>query len=581
MLAREDAPGDKRLVAYVIPRAPSGAEAAISSNELRAHLHAVLPDYMVPSAFVVLQRFPLTTNGKLDRRALAAPDAAAYAKQTYQAPQGRIERALAQIWEELLQVQRVGREDNFFALGGHSLLGTKMIAEVAKKISQPSPGVTVFKHPTIRQMARAMEQAPANCPPLVARLPDDRIPLTLAQQHWWNMLDLARRRSRRSVFTAARVSGSLSIESLRRSFDALVRRHESLRTRIVTLDSVQHQVVDDPGNFDLEILTLSRVPLRTREAGAKSLVGMLLMEPIDVATGPLFAAKLLKLGETEHVLVVAMDHLISDAASVGILLRDLWAMYTKIVRELPFSLPSMPVQFADYAVWQQKAGRSSSAETAAYWNNRFAGAPRVKLFEPEVQAQVNNPKVLKFPLRLEEALSARLREFSCQERTTLAMTVLCVYTALIFRWCNKSDIVVSFQTTGRDLPEVQNTIGYFGTALFLRMVLHEEDSFLELLRRVIDEYGAAREHDDYGKTAAQIPQPEFVRNAAFNWFPREFHLHPWAFTAFAENTEGDIRVRPFTSDVSPLDDVGDAVEWDLEPALLLADSNDGVAGIIT
>lgn len=410
----------------------------------------------------------------------------------------------------------------------------------------------------------------------VPRLSSDRVPLTFSQQWTWNVLDLEKRHSTRTIAVAMRLAGRLNLESLRQSFIELVRRHESLRTRIVTVDGIPMQDIDEPGAYDLEIVELTQLPQNDREVEAKRLAEELVHEPFSVAVGPLFAAKLLKLADDNQVLVIAMDHMISDGASVGIVLRDIWTMYAQSVRGLPFSLPKMPIQFADYAVWQQQAHQWWMGKHGSYWRERLAGAQRVRLFADEGVAKATRIRMAMQSTRLGEILSTELRELSRRERTTPALSALTVYVALVLRWCNKADLVVTFLSTGRFHPEVENTVGYFAAPLFLRIKLHDDDSFLDLLRHVTKEYCAAYDHADSGRIAVQIPQPEFVSNPRFNWIPQEFNMNP---AGCIHNSELDdaIRIEQCKFELTPCDGIdgrGGGVE------LVLSNTKSGVTGAI-
>lgn len=420
---------------------------------------------------------------------------------------------------------------------------------------------------------------------LVPRAIAEKVPLTFTQQSWWNLMGLEKRHSTRSVFTAVRLLGPLNVPALGQSFSELVRRHQTLRTRIVTVDGVLQQVVCDEPSDALELIETSCTLEGESEAEAERLTLEVVTNAIDVSIGPLFAARLIKLRDNDHVLVVAMDHLISDAASMGILLQDVWTLYGQYREGVPVGLPKLPVQFADYAVWQQKSHSSWTEKHGAWWANHLAGGRHVRLFADGKVTQAVGPKPASLPIRFGKTLSAGLRDLSRKERTTLAMTVLCAYGALAFCWSNTTNLVVPFVTMGRTYAELERVIGFFGCPLFLRLQLHDDDSFLDLLRRIGEEYPTACEHYDSGNVGAQIPRPEFTRNVTFNWYPAEFCVHPAAFTAFvggaaAPGLSKHLRLQPFMVD-KPLHAVlGSDVEWDGEGGLQLTDSEEGITGVI-
>lgn len=425
----------------------------------------------------------------------------------------------------------------------------------------------------------------AHEPPLLPRRSDDSIPLTFSQRMLLNRFRQARRHGTRSVFTAVRLLGWLHVEVLRASLTELVARHESLRTRIIAAGDDYTQSVDPPQPYELSVSALDSLPQQDREAAAAQIVTSLVRDPVDISRGPLFIARLVRLSAGDHVLVLAMDHLISDGASVGILLRDLWTLYSQSASGRPHSLPNMPVQYADYCVWQDSVHRSWPARHERYWRDQLTSAPRLRMFAEEEHISGGRGGFAIFPVQLERALSSSLRDRARREQTTLALSVLSLCVALAARWCNTADVVVPFVTMGRQRPEVQNTVGCFGAPLFLRIGLKETDTFADCLRRVTGGYATACEHYDSGKFASQWPRPDCALNPAFNWFPKEFELHPAAFTAFAENSvmedlSDSIRVSAFQLKTPLSSDVGDDAEWCAEPELRLWDSEDGVGGAI-
>jgi amino acid adenylation domain-containing protein len=596
VLAREDVPGERRLVAYVTQHDQSG----LSVEELRVHAKAALPEYMVPSAFVILETLPLTPSGKLDRRALPIPEMGAYVGRPYEIPHGAVEEFLAGVWQSLLRVERVGRHDDFFELGGHSLLGIKLIVKIADKFTVQIPISAIFQRPSIREMAQLVERllserqqtmvdesvtnlqqtsssVPTE-PPLVPRLSSDLIPLTFTQQAIWHE-SKSRKRRVRSIGTALRLSGRLNVKILQESFAGLVRRHESLRTTIVTSNGFLEQNIDEAPEYDLEIVDLTEeTGTSHREIEASRLVQQLFDQPIDAAVGPLFGATLVKLGEHDHVLAVAMDHIISDGLSLGILFRDIWNMYVQAVRGLCLSLPPMPVQFADYAVWQHSAQSSWIHNHGGYWTERLAGAQLTRLAPKEEESRGGaRITFADLPIRLGESLTARLREISRREHTTLVMSVLTAYVALVLRWCDKSDLVVQFVTAGRLRPEVENTIGPFASVLFLRLELHEGDTFLDLLRRVTKECYTACDHDDLGRMNAQMPRPELLLSTGFNWLPEAGN------TCISELDCSDdaIQLKRFTFANTESSDEIVETDCDGEPVLFLSDSTEGVTGQVS
>ena len=573
VIAREDTPGEKRLVAYLTCTASTGGLPQ-DVEELRAYLRTVLPDYMVPSAFVCVEKLPLTPNGKLDRRALPAPTPGVNGSSQYAAPEGELERILAGIWCEVLKVERVGRDDNFFDLGGHSVLGMRLIAKVAQRLAIQAPVVAIFRYPTIRDMASLFQKLNAVEVRIPQRQNARRAPLTYSQELWWNRLQLDTRVSMRAVAGAARLSGQLNIAALRGSFAELVRRHEALRTRIVTVDGVPGQLVDEQFECDLKLIDLRPLPENERSARTRDMIEHFIHEPVSVAAGPLFAARLIELGDQDHVLVIATEHMISDGVSIGILWRELFTLYERLGKKAAQQLLSPPsVQFGDYAQWQQQMSLTWAREHGDYWTQRLHGAKRVQLSENDTTPAGRRPRWGRHPVWWGEVVSDRLRALSRRENTSLVMAALTAYVAFVLQWCRITDLVMVFVANGRLHPAVENTVGYFAAPLFLRIELLGGDSFLDLLKRVGEEYSRAYEHSDSGKVAAEVPSPEFAWNPRFNWLPRELNR---SLSGPIDDSDAQTRlaIEPYELEVLPREDI----QWDGELELLIADGSDGVRG---
>ncbi|HWM71527.1 MAG TPA: amino acid adenylation domain-containing protein, partial [Steroidobacteraceae bacterium] len=535
VIAREDIPGQKYLVAYVTRRTESDP----SAEELRTHLMRVLPEYMVPSAFVALDAMPLSPNGKLDRRALPEPQLAAYVSRQYEAPQGEVEEALARIWQLLLPVERVGRHDNFFELGGHSLLGMKLIAKVADALGVRLTVITMFRHPTIREMATAVEieRVRTHGGPVVSvlegvsgthsleprkepRLRFRRVALAFSQLAHWHLYQLGERRSFCVIPCATRLQGRLNIDALRKGIGEIVRRHDALRARIVVCDGIPAQEIHESGNCDLTVNDLTGLSEGFRESEVKRLLDGYISDPIDVKVDPLSRFRLLRLREDDHVLVVEMEHIITDGFSMNVLLHEIFSAYVQAAKGRPISLPPVPVQFTDYAIWQRDTIKSWIEKHGAYWEERLKGCQRLRfpVGEDAYAARVSGWGII--PLRIEATMREELQDWSRQKRTTLVMSIFTAYVGLVLRWCNVPEAVILFRTDGRTNSQLEGAIGYFASALYLRVALLETDSFIDLMKRVTEEYCEAYEHADSSYMEAQDPPPDFIRNPCFNWVPQ-------------------------------------------------------------
>ncbi|HEX8242594.1 MAG TPA: condensation domain-containing protein, partial [Longimicrobium sp.] len=359
----EDAPGEKRLVAYVV--------GAAEADELREHLRGSLPEYMVPAAFVALEALPLTPNGKLDRKALPAPDFAP-AQERYVPPRTPTEEVLAGIWAEVLRLERVGVEQSFFELGGHSLLGTRVVSRVRDVFAIELPLRALFEGPTVAELAvRVEEMRRAGLPvlPPVVRVDRDRpLPLSFAQERLWFLDRLEGGSASYNIPAALRLAGVLDTAALERSLGEIVRRHESLRTVFHEVDGGAVQVIAPFAGFALPADDLSGLDETARETEVRRRAREDAARPFDLAEGPLFRAALLRVADEEHVLLLCIHHIVSDGWSSGVLFRELGALYAAFARGEGDPLPPLPVQYADYAVWQreQLAGEALDRQLC-YW----------------------------------------------------------------------------------------------------------------------------------------------------------------------------------------------------------------------
>ncbi|HZX29429.1 MAG TPA: amino acid adenylation domain-containing protein, partial [Telluria sp.] len=374
VLAREDQPGDQRLVAYVVAADGAAPDAA----GLRAELSASLADYMIPSAFVMLDALPLTPNGKVDRKALPAPDLSALVR-AYEAPKGAVETAVAAIWQELLGVDRIGRNDNFFELGGHSLLATRMVSRLRQTLGREVALRDLFEHPLLHAFAQCAAQAPGAGLLPVAPVPRmDGMPLSLAQQRLWFLQQLdAAAGAAYHLPAALRLEGALDRWALESALSALVDRHEALRTTFAQEAGEPVQRIHPAGaEFDLPCDDLSAYPAPERAEHAERLQREEATAPFDLTRRPLIRARLLRLGALEHILLLTQHHIVSDGWSIGVMVRELSALYAAFSQGERSPLAPLAVQYADYAVWQRTWLQGAALESQlGFWRGHLAGAP--------------------------------------------------------------------------------------------------------------------------------------------------------------------------------------------------------------
>ncbi|WP_440516563.1 amino acid adenylation domain-containing protein, partial [Serratia nevei] len=411
---------DKRLVAWVVPAADVAEETL--AGALRQHVSAALPDYMVPSAWVVVAALPLSPNGKLDRRALPEPQGA-QSQAAYEAPQGEHETLLAGIWRELLNVEQVGRHDNFFELGGHSLLAVRLTNR-PQQVEWQLPLQTLFANPTLLALAQQLRRTDEALPPIEAMPRGAALPLSFAQQRLWFLTQLEGLSETYHIPLALNLRGELDLPAWRQSLDALYVRHEALRSRFVTVE----------GQPQAHILPADALPLTVHDlrgqqdaqSQARQLAQRLTEAPFDLTQGPLVRAALIRLADEEHLFLLICHHIISDGWSTGILLRELGALYGAFRRSDADPLPPLTLQYPDYAAWQRRyLTPERLAAQAQYWRETLSDAPALLTLptdrpRPTVQSFSGG----EVPIAIDAELTQALRQFSRQHGGTLFMTVL-------------------------------------------------------------------------------------------------------------------------------------------------------------
>ncbi|MSU97441.1 amino acid adenylation domain-containing protein, partial [Pseudomonas mandelii] len=578
---------DKRLVAYVLAQAEVQDASAESetglalAGTLRDYLSHRLPDYMVPSAFVQMESFPLTANGKLDRKALPVPQESAFAREAYEAPSGEVEVILAGIWSELLGVEHIGRHDDFFALGGHSLLAVRLVSRIAT-LGAELPLATLFASPTLKAVALAIETqrnggavARASITTLSR---DEPLPLSFAQQRLWFLAQLDSGISDAyHIPLALRLRGQLSVAVLQRALDALWSRHEALRSVFVTEEGeVQVRLLPSDQGLPLRRIDLQDEPFG--EAGAEAELARLCTEearaPFDLATGPLIRACLIRVpvasSADEHVLLLTQHHIVSDGWSLGILLPELSALYTAFSNQQASPLPPLAIQYPDYAAWQRQwlSGERLN-DQAAYWKQALANAPTLLDLptdrrRPEQQSVVG----ASVSIDLSAELTTALKRFSQQQGVTLFMTVLSAWAAVLSRLSGQEDIVIGAPSANRGHCDIEPLIGFFVNTLALRIDLGDNPSVAELIARVRERALKAQDHQDLPfEQVVEITQP-----------PRRLSHTPLFQVVFAwQNHDAGQWALPGL-EASPVGSSYEVARFDLE--LNLAEAGDRIVGAL-
>ncbi|HKG23636.1 MAG TPA: amino acid adenylation domain-containing protein, partial [Blastocatellia bacterium] len=497
-MAREDLPGDIRLVAYVVPAEAQGRPA----REMRAHLKNRLPDYMVPSAFVMLDALPLNPNGKVDRKALPPPHGETRERAgDFVSPRNGLEREIASVWAGVFGSERVGVHHDFFDLGGHSLIAARIITRLREAFKIELPVRTIFERPTVAELAESILAAMASrqdpgIQPIerVSRAEDLR--LSFAQERLWFLDQMSPGSSLYNVAGAVRIDGPLHVEALGLSFNEVIRRHESLRTSFAVKGGSPVQVVMPEADFVMPVIDVRQLGESKREGEAARLASEDVRKPFDLSDGPLLRASLIRLGDHEFILLLTMHHIISDGWSIGVLTRELSAAYARHRAGQAANLPPLPVQYADFAAWQRRwlQGEALNGELA-YWKQKLAGAPPtlgLPLDRPRPPIQTFRGAHLL--VEIPPALTESLRSLGRDQGVTLFISMLAAFEALLYRNTSQEDFCVGAPVAGRNHVETENLIGFFANILVMRAQLHGDPSVKELLSRVKDVVLEAQAH---------------------------------------------------------------------------------------
>jgi amino acid adenylation domain-containing protein len=516
VMVHSQANGDKRLVAYVT--AMPGR--VLSAEDLRRRLREQLPEYMVPSTFVMLDQMPLTPNGKINRRALPAPEPPAEPANGFVAPRNSVEELLSEIWTEVLGVARVSTNHNFFELGGHSLLATRVTSRVREMFGVDLPVRSIFETPTISGMSRKilgdMFDGRLQEARQITTVPrDGDLPLSFAQERLWFLEQLESAGAAYHIPVIVRIDGHLDVEALQNTLAELVRRHESLRTTFINVDGEPRQRIAASMNIDLPIIDLSTLPEDERNAEAVRYASEQAQQPFDLSSGPLLRAALIRLAKESHIFALTSHHVISDGWSVGVLVRDAAALYEAYAAGNESPLEELPVQYADYAVWQRDWLRGEVLENqVAYWRNLLTDLPAAT----ELPTDYARPPVQSFRgdiinFSLTPELTAKLKEISKQEDVTLFMTLLAAFRILLYRSTGQEAIAIGTPIANRQDSALEDLIGFFVNTLALRIDITAEMTFKELLSRVREVTLGAYAHQDvpFEKLVEEL-QPERVRN---------------------------------------------------------------------
>jgi len=517
VLAKTTEQGDKHLVAYITTLLATSFSEETEENQqsradyidgLRQALSITLPGYMVPAAFMLLESFPLTASGKVDRKALPDADITSQ-QQVYVAPTTETEIALCEIWQDVLGVEQVGITDNFFALGGHSLLATKLISLMNTKFSITLPLKSLFEQQSIELLSDVVLSAEYSVQQTISRVSRDQsLPSSFAQQRLWLLDKIDGGSSHYHIPAALHLSGVVDEDAIAKSFKAIIERHESLRTVFIEDGNGEPIQVIHPVSDDL--FNIGYSDLSDEDAGKKlldltTLIGEIFNTPFDLSTDMMLRVQLVKQGEQDFVLLVTMHHIASDGWSIGVLISEFCTLYQAYTQGLENPLPSLAIQYGDYAHWQRNHLQGDVLDKQlSYWQKQLQDLPTVHQFpldkaRPSKQSFVGK----NYASRLNKDLTTQLNNLCQKQGATLFMGIQAAFSVLIARYSNETDIVMGSPIANREQAEVAPLIGFFVNSLVLRSDLTGNPSFLTLLSKSKTMLLGAYEHQ-------QVPFEQLV-----------------------------------------------------------------------
>ncbi len=498
VVAREDAPGDKRLVAYytaagLTQSSEIGARKVVTAQELREQLAAQLPQYMVPVAFVELPTLPLTPNGKINRKALPVPDAEAFVGHSYEVPLGHIETTVARIWSEVLGLGQIGRNDNFFDLGGHSLKATQIVSRVRRDLGVAPSLRSMFENPDLQGFAARLRLVLNNgadrlgVEPAPHRLPrrDVPLPTSFSQRRMWLVQQLNPATTAYNISQALEFSGLLDEDAMLHALRHVVQRHEVFRTRFEDIGGEPMQRIVPQLDVSIQQIDLRDQVSTQRDGSARRMVGELAAQPFDLSIPGPHRIALLRLDAQRHILFWMMHHAISDHWSLGILLHELGEAYNALKQGRAVALPTSEIDYADFAAWQRdKADSPEAVQQLEYWRRRLRGVTPLRLPVDFARQEAHRGEGGVVSAPLSPAVTTKLKQLSHAMEATPYMTLLACFQILMARISGQTDIAAAAPIANRLSVFSEGLVGTLVNTLVMRSDLSSNPRFSEFLRQV-------------------------------------------------------------------------------------------------
>ena len=489
VIAKEDNDGDKKLVGYVV------AEDAFEKEKIISYLNSKLPDYMVPTFIVELDRIPLTSNGKVDKRALPDPEINTSSQQII-APGNELEEKLTRIWLDVLKIDSIGVNDDFFEMGGHSLLAIRLMSVLRKELSLEINIGDIFEYPTIATLASFLgnQSSDTSIPAIKAAPRPENIPLSFSQERLW-FIDQMEGSIQYHIPALFRLKGNLNVDALSKSLQTIINRHEVLRTVFRKKDSNAYQYIREKDLWELQ-LVLGKDDKEDNDK-LRSQIQQFIRQPFDLSKDHMLRATLINLDKSEHLLLVTMHHIASDGWSMPVIVKEIASLYNSYDKALPVDLPELEIQYADYAIWQRNYLQGEVLDKKInYWKNKLSGVAALELPTDYQRPSVYSTRGEVKGFNISKELTDKLNSLSQEEGVTLFMVLLSAFKILLQRYGGQEDICVGIPIANRAQQEVNELVGFFVNTLALRSTVNTNVSFKEFLQQVKATTMEAYEHQD-------------------------------------------------------------------------------------
>ncbi|GHO60130.1 non-ribosomal peptide synthetase [Ktedonobacter robiniae] len=569
VLTWERRPDDKRLVAYIV----GGRNGVLRKNELRQYVRSRLPEYMVPTSFVILETLPLTPGGKVNRRALPVPQEDEQVQASQSLPRTPIEEVIAGIFREVLNREQVSTQQNFFDLGGHSLLATRVIARVRAQVRVDMPLRVLFEAPTVAEFAQSVEQRlrkqqhSAAVPTIVAVRRDQQLPLSFAQQRMWFLSQLSANASVYALPVNVTLRGELRMELLERCIQRIVQRHECLRTTFPLEHPVQ--IIHARMDVGLTMIDVSRLEEAERLRRTQSMIMASMAQPFDVQHGPLLRVGVTRLAQDEHIFSVVFHHIVFDGWSVGVFLQELVSLYNAFIQEKPDPFPSLPIQYVDFAVWQRNELQGSIlADLIAYWTQQLRGASAILLPAVRSESEPASNRGAAYLFSIPSQVTEALKVFSRRQQVTLFMTLLTAFQVFLYRVTGQQDVVIGTDIANRMHEETEKLIGFFVNLLVLRMQFDAGELFQDALQRASGMVLEAYAHQD-------LPFEKIIEVLQLE---RKGHQTPLVNVLFVWQNTPEPSLEFHGIEAKPLENEVQAAKFDL--AVFMAEREEELVGFV-